>query len=164
MPLSPKVYVACLASYNAGVLHGVWIDAAQDAGDIEEEVKAMLAKSRKPGAEEFAIHDTEDLGDNLISQFSSLEEVSAIGLAVEEHGEAFFHFAADVGVDYAIEKFEEAYLGEWDSEVVYAQQYYEDIWEIPAHLEFYIDWDAVARDLFLESVVMWDGHVFDRNV
>ena len=30
---TPKIYVACLASYNAGILHGRWIDADQDADD-----------------------------------------------------------------------------------------------------------------------------------
>jgi hypothetical protein len=26
---APKIYVACLASYNNGILHGKWIDAVQ---------------------------------------------------------------------------------------------------------------------------------------
>ena len=25
----PRIYVACLAAYNNGILHGAWIDAAQ---------------------------------------------------------------------------------------------------------------------------------------
>ena len=28
---NPRIYVACLAAYNNGYLHGVWIDADQDA-------------------------------------------------------------------------------------------------------------------------------------
>ena len=31
---SPRIYVACLAAYNAGRLHGRWIDANQSAEDI----------------------------------------------------------------------------------------------------------------------------------
>ena len=31
-----RIYVADLATYNAGHLHGVWIDACDDIGDIWE--------------------------------------------------------------------------------------------------------------------------------
>lgn len=30
----PRIYVASLSDYNSGNLHGRWIDAAQDAGDL----------------------------------------------------------------------------------------------------------------------------------
>ena len=30
-----RIYVADLAAYNAGYLHGVWIDASQDLEDIQ---------------------------------------------------------------------------------------------------------------------------------
>lgn len=44
-----RIYVACLASYNNGVLHGAWIDVdGKDEGDIQEEVAAMLRASPYP--------------------------------------------------------------------------------------------------------------------
>lgn len=46
--LTPRIYVACLASYNNGVLHGAWIDATQDAEAIEEDIAAMLRASPYP--------------------------------------------------------------------------------------------------------------------
>jgi len=36
----PKIYVACLAAYNNGILHGRWIDANQDADTIRDEIAA----------------------------------------------------------------------------------------------------------------------------
>ncbi|MCG8594183.1 MAG: antirestriction protein ArdA, partial [Kiloniellales bacterium] len=39
---TPRIYVACLAAYNAGHLHGCWIDAIQDAEDIQDDINAML--------------------------------------------------------------------------------------------------------------------------
>ncbi|WP_024353472.1 antirestriction protein ArdA [Brevundimonas naejangsanensis] len=42
---SPRIYVACLAAYNNGFLHGAWIDADQDADQIRVEIAAMLARS-----------------------------------------------------------------------------------------------------------------------
>ena len=39
---TPRIYVACLASYNAGILHGEWIDAT-DADVIREAIANMLS-------------------------------------------------------------------------------------------------------------------------
>ena len=41
----PRIYVASLADYNEGRLHGAWIDAAQDEDELERAVKEMLAQS-----------------------------------------------------------------------------------------------------------------------
>jgi antirestriction protein len=54
-----KVYVACLAAYNNGILHGSWIDANQEAQAIHDAIKDMLASSPIANAEEWAIHDYE---------------------------------------------------------------------------------------------------------
>ena len=46
---SPQIYVACLASYNAGIHFGAWIDANQDPDDILEAITALvLRKSPSP--------------------------------------------------------------------------------------------------------------------
>ena len=45
---NPRIYVACLASYNNGVLFGKWIDASADASEMSAEVNEMLAASRFP--------------------------------------------------------------------------------------------------------------------
>lgn len=46
----PRTYVACLASYNAGILHGTWIDIDEDTvgDDIREEIAKMLRASPEP--------------------------------------------------------------------------------------------------------------------
>ena len=41
----PEIYVACLASYNDGVHHGEWIDAAQDPEDLEREIFTRILKT-----------------------------------------------------------------------------------------------------------------------
>lgn len=53
---TPRIYVACLAAYNAGTLHGKWIEATQDIEDIWKEIRDMLASSPEPNSEEWAIH------------------------------------------------------------------------------------------------------------
>ena len=44
----PRIYVADLSAYNAGKLHGVWIDAAGDLNDMLAQVDDMLARSPEP--------------------------------------------------------------------------------------------------------------------
>lgn len=43
--IKPSIYVACLAAYNSGYLHGRWIDASLGQNHIWDEVNAMLSKS-----------------------------------------------------------------------------------------------------------------------
>jgi antirestriction protein len=45
---SPRIYVACLASYNSGILHGEWIDATADADEMQDEVNRILRASPCP--------------------------------------------------------------------------------------------------------------------
>ena len=35
----PRIYVSCLAAYNSGYLHGMWIDATQDPDDIYDDIE-----------------------------------------------------------------------------------------------------------------------------
>lgn len=44
-----RIYVACLASYNSGILHGEWIDLeGMDADGVREEIATMLRESPNP--------------------------------------------------------------------------------------------------------------------
>ena len=52
-----RIYVADLAAYNNGILHGVWIDVTQELDDIWDQVNKMLKASPiDEVAEEYAIH------------------------------------------------------------------------------------------------------------
>src|SRR5713226_7065571 len=86
---SPQIYVADLAAYNEGHLHGAWIDATQDPEDIGAEISAILAKSPVAGAEEWAIHDYQDFGSLRLSEHESLETVSKAAKLIAEHGDVF---------------------------------------------------------------------------
>src|SRR5687768_7754754 len=82
---TPRIYVACLAAYNAGTLHGEWLDADQSAEELHEAIRGMLSKSPKPGAEEWAIHDYHNFGDIKLSEHESLENVAALAELITEH-------------------------------------------------------------------------------
>lgn len=45
---SPRLYIACLAAYNSGRLHGEWIDATQSAEEMQAEIAKILRNSPCP--------------------------------------------------------------------------------------------------------------------
>ncbi|MDN5536117.1 antirestriction protein ArdA, partial [Comamonas sp.] len=68
-----RIYVADLAAYNAGYLHGVWIDATLELDDIQAQVDYMLAASPVEGAEGCAIHDFEGFDSYRLGEYEGLE-------------------------------------------------------------------------------------------
>ena len=82
---APRIYAACLASYNAGILHGRWIEVT-DPDEMVEAVAAMLAASPETGAEEWAIHDYEGFESASLSEYASFETVCALAEFIGGHG------------------------------------------------------------------------------
>lgn len=159
---SPAIYVASLADYNNGILHGAWIDAAREPEDIQADINAILASSREPNAEEWAIHDYEQFGRWKVNEFDSVELISRIAKNIAEHGYAYSAWA-DVfegePASFDIDSFHEAYLGHYDSVTDYVEQmaddlgYTEELDKLPEHLRDYvrIDYAAIARDMHLSG-------------
>lgn len=109
-----KFYAACLASYNNGVLHGVWIEAESDVDSMQDAINAMLRDSKfpnvrvtcpdcegdsetqptcttckgigtVPSAEEWAIHDTDGLPSSL-GEYCGLQAIAEYMEFVERVG------------------------------------------------------------------------------
>ena len=165
----PRVYVACLASYNDGILYGEWIDAAQTPEELREEIARILKGSPAPMAEEWAFHDFEGFGEYKVSEYESLDTLSAVALGIEEHGDAFAAYLAN-GSD--ADNFEEAYMGEYSSLQDYAEQYVEEtgmLDNVNDTVKQYFNFEAFARDLRLGGDV-WTADapggvwVFNGNV
>lgn len=167
--LQPRIYIACLAAYNNGYLHGEWVDADQSAENLYEEVQKILASSPIPDSEEWAIHDYEEFGDLIINEYAGLETVSAMASFVVEHDELGAAVLAHVGgdMDDASRLLEECYHGEYDSEEDFAMSFAEETMTIPDHLSYYIDYEKMSRDLFINDFFSIDidnkVHVFNYN-
>lgn len=166
-----RIYVASLSAYNAGTLHGEWIDADQTADEIWAEVQAMLAEcpeNNRHGcpSEEWAIHDFEGFGSWSPDESESFETVAQMAELIEEHGEAFTIYAEDVGFEAAAENFAEAYHGQWESGAAFAENWYDEMYteETIGPLANYVDWEWVWKGEF-ECGSFWieDGHVFLRS-
>lgn len=165
--LEPKIYVACLAAYNAGYLHGDWITANQPKEDVQNAINQMLSKSPIARAEEWAIHDYEDFGSIHLEEYTDLETISEMAEIIEEHGDLGAELIAYHGNCPDLAKSAlDGYCGEYDSEKDYAQQLMNDCYEVPEYLQYYIDYDKFARDLFLTDNYSIDirgkYHVFNH--
>jgi len=148
---TPRVWVGCLAAYNAGTLHGEWVDVeGMDAEDLYQAILDVLKSSPEPGAEEWGFFDHEDLPG--IGEYSAVEDVIETAELVNKYPIALVTGVLANGIKLAE-------LGEWlgdrsyghyESRAEYAQEYHEGAPEHP--LDGYIDWDAVGRDLLMDAI------------
>ncbi|WP_419420685.1 antirestriction protein ArdA [Legionella sp. D16C41] len=151
--LTPSIYVACLASYNHGILHGAWINANQHADEISDEIQTMLAKSTIEEAGDYALHDYEGFGNIHLSESEDIETVSRYADFMATYGKLGQALIANVGFEEAVLMMNECYLGAYDSEVDFAWHILEECYShaIPDNLVSYLDYEAFARDLFLSD-------------
>lgn len=149
--ITPRVYVACLADYNNGHLHGKWIGIESEE-QIRKDINKILKTSPIPDAEEWAIHDHEGIGN--ISEYEGIDNLIAYADFIKEHGEmglsVLEHYNNDI--DEATNALENFYHGEYDSEEDFVIQFTEDTgMEIPKHLAYYIDYEKMTRDYFIND-------------
>jgi len=160
----PRIYVACLAAYNGGRLHGRWISARAGEDHIWEETRAMLAASPEPDAEEWAIHDYENFEGANLSEYASFESVCALAEFIAERGrlgaKVYRHFGDDLEQAHAA--FDD-YAGEFQSLSDFAEDLTEQTGtEIPEAFQYYIDWQAMGRDMELNGDVFTIETGFDQ--
>jgi antirestriction protein len=82
-----QIYVACLAAYNNGYLHGQWIDLDETLDTVWEQVHAILKSSPIPDAEEWAIHDYEGFEGYNLGEYEGIEKAHTLAQFILEHGE-----------------------------------------------------------------------------
>jgi antirestriction protein len=168
---NPRIYVACLASYNAGELFGEWFELADynDADELQQAIKAMLVKSPEPMAEEWAIHDYELEGVE-IHEYESLGRVMTIAQKLLDSDDSDVVVAAiqAFGKDEWEKAIDEGYRGCFERKGDYAEQLASDIHSDLGPYASYIDWERVERDMELNgdiTVVSLSGsrYVFDGH-
>ena len=187
--MSCKVYIACLASYNSGILHGEWVDCGEGADHIKDEIGRILRGSpcpnveveyegaQVPSAEEWAIHDHEGFEGFNVGEHTDPDTLSEWCEIVEEldgdEKEAFRAWMGNQDRDGdLLESFREDYQGMHDDLADYAASFTEDtggMQDCPAHLSNYIDWEAMGRDMELSGDIWTHDagyhrlHVFNNH-
>ena len=164
------MYVGTYAKYAGGSIEGAWLNISDydSKKDFLEACRELHEDEEEP---EFMFQDWENIPSELISEnyISSLIFKLKNSLLVDEE-EPFVAWVGeysdwkDVWGDHdkAVEIFRDQYCGEWDSETAYAEQLFDELYshEIPAFMRTYIDFEAFARDLFMDGYSYVDGYVF----
>jgi len=144
-----RIYVADLAAYNNGKLHGVWIDATLDPSGIHEQINKMLANSPEGDAEEYAIHDYEGFGGYGLGEYEGIDTAHEIACFIEEYpelaGELLSYYGGSLGD--ARKAITENYSGCYKSLADYAEELTEGTAQIPENLAYYIDYERMGRDM-----------------
>lgn len=163
-----RIYIADLAAYNNGKLHGVWINATDCMDDIQEQINNMLAESPEGFAEEYAIHDYEGFEGYSLGEYEGIETVHDIACFIIDTpaigGELLNYCDGDL--DRAKTEIAENYSGCYKSLADYAQELTEETTQIPECLAHYIDYEKMGRDMELGGDVYTietgyeDVHIF----
>ena len=179
MLTKPRIYVASLSDYNAGRLHGVWIDADRGSDHIWQEISAMLKSSTEPDAEEWAIHDFEGFGSLRLAESESIDAVAELAELIDEHGEIFAelvsHFGElPTGMDDAKRWMNDGYHGPYESVQKYVEDFIDDCYgdvlsKLPDIIKYHIDYEGIARDFELGGDIFTielngETHVFSGNI
>lgn len=178
---TPMIYVADLAAYNAGHLHGIWIEATDDLEDIQEQIQAMLEASPVRDSEEYSVHDYQGFGSFRPDEYESIESLHEVACFLEDYpdfGSALLNYysdlhgepaegqpsdnrhavrvgvAADRMIKEARKMAEDSYCGCYASVADYAQELTEETSEIPQHLASYIDYERMARDMEMSGDII----------
>lgn len=162
----PSIYVVCIASYNSGILHGVWIDAIQSEHKIMEQIRNMLTRSVELNAEAYAIHDYEGFGNIRIHEFEPISRIVEYALFIEEYGQLGIALLEDYSLIDAQTMLEEYYQGCYVSKIDFASQLFDECYahQLPEQLSGYFDYEAFASDLFMSDYcsieVGGQAHIF----
>jgi antirestriction protein len=128
-------------------IDGKWVEVKEDIDDMDGYTRDSVVNGTDPYP---------NMGDNL-------PDLCAIKVTLNEvhDADAYAAYADLVGWDWAsVERFEDAYAGEWKDEEAFAQNMVDECYELEGPLAMYFDIEAFTRDLFMCDHSYHHGYVF----
>jgi antirestriction protein len=158
-----RVYVGTYTKYNNSSIAGAWLDLS-DYADKDDFISACIALHKDEVDPELMFQDWEDIPEKLIGESWISEEVWELAALTDDEKEIVVAYLDNIG-EADIKTILERFLGRYDKPSDYAYDYLEESGElnsIPEHLRGYFDYEAYARDLFMDLDYI-EGMVFDCN-
>ena len=146
--VAPAVYVGTWHKYNCGSIAGRWFDLT-----TFDDERDFFAACR-------ALHQDETDPELMFQAW-----VEGFRQARDEGCEEAYRLWVDDTGETDFDSFRDAWWGEADSEEAFAVEFVSDaglLADVPETVALYFDYEAYARDLFLDSFTFIDGHVFRR--
>lgn len=134
LSLTPKIYVAPLASHVRSSQHGHWIDANQPAAELDASITAAV------GSQDWTVAATEDFAGLDLHGYTDVTLIAQLGRGVAEYGVAYAVYVELVGTSDRdqLDRFGQFYVGSYDSPEAWAREVGEDLdWE--RHLDQVVD-------------------------
>lgn len=157
---APSVYIADLEAYNNGRLVGKWFNLL-DYSDADEFNEAVADFLKETGAEEYAVHDFENIPRSMQSEYLGVKDFEKfyemIDLARDKDLplEVVMEVLNELG-ESAVDEF----YGVYDSEEDFAQQLVDDLGiESFNNFEYYLEISDTDRRLLAQE--MADSYVDD---
>ena len=143
-----QIYVACLAAYNSGYLHGEWITPDKDEDELKKQINLILSKSPIKDAEEWAVHDYNDFPN--LGEYPGIGNIIKVQEAIDEHGaDVVSAFLENWSIE-DLDNIGDAYHGNYSDFSAFAYELAECSIEglnDNSTLSYYFDYEKWERDL-----------------
>ena len=164
---NPAVYVGTYSKYNDSNLFGMWVDLVK-CGDYDTFMEVCHNLHADEEDPELMYQDYECFPKAWYSESGidedTFDKIIEYAELDEDDREAFEEFVDSFGNE-SFESFKERYMGKWDSEKDFAEHIVSECYNLDdmmGHLASYFDYDAYARDLFIDDFYFTGGYVFRR--
>lgn len=162
---NPALYCGTYGKYNNGSIEGMWIDLTT-FDEYDEFIEFCCNLHADEDDPELMFQDYENFPRELYSEscFDEDDFDTIIKYASFADRDAVDAFLSCFSVD-ELDKFEDAYQGEFDSEEDFAYHIIDECYDIEqtmGNLSFYFDYEKFARDLFMCDYFFDNGYVFRR--
>lgn len=157
-----KIYVSTYAKYNAGKLNGAWLTLT-DYNNAEEFIAACYNLHNDELDLELMFQDFDEIHKNYQSECVDLNALyEYVNACLSDNKDVI-----DAGLDCEIplDSILDAYQGEYDSDIDFAQQRAEECGAITYSEKWplnCIDWEGAAYDLMF-NFDQSNGHYFSNN-
>ena len=163
---NPSVYCGTYRKYNEGSLYGAWLDISKFS-DYDEFINVCRQLHADEEDPELMCQEYDSFPSSLYCEScmgeDTFDKILEYAKLDDKEREAFDDYM-DLGHDFDIERFREAYNGCWESEEDFAQDIVSSCYDIEktmGSLASYFDYEAFARDLFISDYQMGaNNHVF----
>ena len=158
----PAIYVGTYAKYNNGSINGAWLKLT-DYADSKEFYEACKELHKDEIDPEYMFQDYEGFPESLYSESGNIDEIYQYLDFINDNNIDADAFEAYISLgnnlEYAMENFDKAYQGEWNSEREFCEELFDKINEIPSNLASYIAYERVTSD-YMHEYTFVDGYMF----
>ena len=153
---SPALYCGTYGKYNSGNLRGMWVDVST-FDDYEDFVNFCLAIHADESDPELMYQDFENMPDSLYHESMGEKEFNQIAKYCELCDEYSVEAVDDFLEWYSPEDLDmmyDSYAGVYDSREDFAREIVNgcyDLEKMMGDLSYYFDYEALARDLFVND-------------